>query len=681
MRRALLVAALSLAGGQIPLTAQDATHRPITLEDLRRLREVTDPQLSPDGQWVAFTVREASLATDDHPADLWLASWDGRTRTRLTRTPAESEEHPRWSPDGRRIAFLSSRGGGGTANGVEREGAQLWIMELGGGEAERVTGIAGGIEDFAWSPDGRRFVLVIEDGDSVEAGATDSTWRRTARPIVLDRFQFKQDYAGYLGRRRKHLYLFDLSSRTLEPLTPGRFDEVMPAWSPDGQYLTFVSKRGDDPDRHDNYDLYVIQAAGGAVPRQLTTFSGPDSHPDWESPPAWSPTGRAIAYLQGGPDSLIYYATRQAATIDWSGGTPRLLAPTLDRNIDRPAWARDGRSLFGIEEDDRTRQLVRFPAAGGRPETIVGGRRVVSDYSLAAGGRVAVLAASPDRPAEIFAVEGPELRNLSRQNDSLLATLRLAPPEEISVRSKDGTTVNGFLVRPVGADSGRSYPAVLRIHGGPVQQFENTFDFLWQLLAANGYAVVAMNPRGSSGRGQAYAMGIWADWGNRDVQDVLAGVDYAIRIGLADPDRLGVGGSSYGGMLTNYVIARDQRFRAAVSGASISNIFAGFGTDMYVREYLAELGPPWRNPEAYQRMSFPFLHADRIRTPTLFMCGEKDFNVPLLNSEQMYQALRTLGVPTQLVIYPDQFHGLSSVRYDADRYQRYLDWYREYLKP
>ena len=259
-----------------------------------------------------------------------------------------------------------------------------------------------------------------------------------------------------------------------------------------------------------------------------------------------------------------------------------------------------------------------------------------------------------------------------------MAVRQVAPVEDITVRSKDGTVETGLLVRPIGA-TGKS-PAILQVHGGPVSQFENGFDFYWQLLAAKGYAVIGMNPRGSSGRGEKYALGIWADWGNKDAQDVLAGVDYAVKAGIADSSRLGIGGWSYGAILTNYVIAQDTRFKAATSGAGISNILAGFGTDMYVREYTAELGVPWKNTATYLRLSSPFLHADRIRTPTLFLCGEKDFNVPLLNSEQMYQALRSLGIPTRLIIYPGQNHGLSKPSYQRHRYEQYLAWYGEYLR-
>ncbi|HEX4972753.1 MAG TPA: prolyl oligopeptidase family serine peptidase, partial [Steroidobacteraceae bacterium] len=224
------------------------------------------------------------------------------------------------------------------------------------------------------------------------------------------------------------------------------------------------------------------------------------------------------------------------------------------------------------------------------------------------------------------------------------------------------------------------YPTLLWIHGGPVSQYANSFSMSWQIFASHGYVVLGVNPRGSSGRGEAFAKEIYADWGNKDTQDVLAAVDYAVKQGVADPDRLGVGGWSYGGILTNFVIAKDQRFKSATSGASISNVLAGYGTDMYVREYEQELGTPWKNLDVWLHNSYPFLHADRIKTPTLFQCGASDFNVPLLNSEQMYQALRSLGLDTQLVIYPDQYHGLTKPSYLRERMQRYLDWHGKYLQ-
>ena len=614
-------------------SAQNPAKRNLTVDDLYRVREVSGPEVSPDGAWVAYTVSVFDLEKDRLDKDVWMTSWDGRKNLRLT-TSRSGEHTPRWSPDGRYLAFLSDRED-------PREVQQVWVLDRAGGEAVQLTDLPGGITDYVWSPEGKRLALIASDPDPDSATVTPDTTQRTHRPIVIDRFQFKEDETGYLDARRDHLYLFDLASRKAELLTPGEFNEQAPSWSPDGRSIAFVSKRRPEFDRTNNWDLYVVEARTGASPRQLTTFEGPDMEPDWGSrPPAWSPDGKYIAYVQGGPLKLIYYAVQKLAVIPAAGGTARIVSSTLDRNVLSPTWSADGGSILFLLEDDRVFHLARVPAAGGRIERVVEGRRRVSDYATGPDGKVAILSSTPSQPDEVFAAEAGNLRKLTAQNDKWLSEIRLAPVEEISFRSKDGTEINGFLVKPPDYRPGRRYPTVLRIHGGPVWQYYNDFANLdWQIFAANGYVVVGANPRGSSGRGEQFSTAIWADWGNKDGQDVLAAVDYAVAQGVADPNRLGVGGWSYGGILTNQVIARDSRFKAAISGAGIANALAGYGTDQYVREYEAELGTPWGNPESWIRVSYPFFHADRIVTPTLFLCGEKDFNVPLLNSEQMYQAL------------------------------------------
>jgi len=580
--------------------------------------------------------------------------------------------HPRWSQDGKWIAFLSGRED-------ENEIDQLWILPIGGGEAEKLTDTKGGVEDFAWSPDSKRIVLVVHDPDPREPEKKEKE-KKTVPPLVIDRFFFKKDIDGYLTDRYSHLKLLDLTSRKIELLTSGHHDDMLPAWSPNGGEIAFVTKRGDDPDRTENWDVYVIATHSGAKERQLTTSPEADPHPDWESAPAWSPDGKWIAYIHGGDPKRIEYAVHTLAVIPAAGGAAQILTPNLDRNVVEPHWSADGKSVFVIVEDDGAENLARVSVDDGVPQIVCGGRRKVTAYDVSRDGKTIVRASTPDRPFEIFAAENGELRCLTKQNDAFLSQVKLAPGEETKFKSADGTEVHGFLVRPVDAAAGRS-PALLRPHGGPQSQYAAEFDFENQLFATNGYAVIMPNPRGSTGRGEKFAMGIYADWGHRDVEDDLAAVDDAVARGLADPDRLGVGGWSYGGISTNYIIAKTTRFKAATSGASISNVLAGYGTDQYIRDYEAELGSPWKNVEAWIRLSYPFLHADRIKTPTLFLCGQNDFNVPLLNTEQMYQALRSLGVPTELVIYPGQFHGLKKPSYVIDRYKRYLDWYAKWIRP
>ncbi len=661
-----------ILGAASPAVVEAIERRPLTLDDLGGLREVSEPRISPDGAWVVYTVGLSDFKEDKQSSNLWMTRWDGSQTVRLT-TTKESEHHPGWSPEGQYLSFLSGRE---VEGGVD----QLWLMNRLGGEAERITDFKGAVTDYAWSPDSRRLVLVVEDPDPESTEGKDKAEKKTPKPIVIDRFQFKEDGIGYLRERRQHLYLFELSSRRAELLTPGSYDEYFPVWSPTSSAIAFVSKRGEDFDRHDNYDLYGIEPRAGAVARQLTSFSGPDCHPDWESRPTWSPDGLYIAYLQGGPRRLIDYAIHQLAVIPAAGGPAKLLTPSLDRNVTKPRWSTDGSFIYFLLEDDRNRHLARLPAAGGTVERVLAGRRDISSFDLGLGGKMVILESQPDFPSEVFALGETGTRPLSSQNQELLSRLKLGDCQEIKFNSKDGTGIGGIVTRPPDFQGGKKYPALLRIHGGPVGQFSNGFDFEWQLFAAHGYVVVAANPRGSSGRGEAFSTAIYADWGNKDVQDVLAAVDLVVAQGIADPNRLGIGGWSYGGMLTNYTIARDQRFKAAVSGAGTSNILADYGTDMYVRDYEVELGTPWTHLDNWLRVSFPFLHADRIVTPTLFLCGDKDFNVPLLNSEQMYQALRSLGRDTQLVIYPGQSHGITQPSFQRDRLERYLKWYDKYLQ-
>ena len=452
-----------------------------------------------------------------------------------------------------------------------------------------------------------------------------------------------------------------------------------------------MTKRGPDPDRTLNWDIYVIEPREGASETQVTRFAGADSDPDWESRPAWSPDGKRIAYLQSGEDKWIYYKPWSLAVIDVASGEVTRPAG-VELNHTKPVFTPDGKSIIALVEESRVTHVSRIDLATGQVTALTTGPRFDFDFDAAANGRIAVLGGDDLHPYRIEAVE-PGKRGLSPFRQSRKVTVprvvadhnewlkdrKLAPVEPIEFKSADGTPIHGFLVKPVDYVPGKRYPTILRIHGGPVYQFSHEFMEDWQVYAANGFAVVAANPRGSSGRGFEFANAIYADWGNKDTADVLAAVDHVVKMGVADPDRLGVGGHSYGGILTDQVIARDDRFKAAVSSAGAANFYGTYGYDMYTREYEFELGLPWRDREAYDRVSYPFFNVDKITTATLFLCEELDENVPCIGGMQMYQALKSLGVPTGLVIYPGEYHPVTIPSYLHDRMQRLLDWYGRYL--
>ncbi len=654
---ALLQLSPSLANGQ--------AKRAIRSGDLYHLKDVRDPQISPDGGWVAYTVTAIDSAKDKSDNDIWMTSWDGSTTLRLTSSP-ENESAPRWSPDGRYLAFLSGR--------QEGKGAQIWLLDRRGGEAQRVTQLRGGVSEFAWSPDSKKLVLVVdEETDSVLK--KDTAEHKTPKPIVIDRYNFKRDVAGYLGSKRSHLSLFDVETKKTETLTSGLDDDGTPSWSPDGRMIAFVRGPVAEPERSRDDDVFVIEARAGATAKRLTNFIGPDG-----GRPAWSPDGKWLAFFRGDEPKYQAYSLSKLAIVPSDGSAPaHVVTEALDRPLSNAQFSADGKSVYVLLSDDREQQLARVRVADGAVERLISGKRVVSSYSTSAAGKVVVLTSTPDRSGEVYAWENGALRQLSHQNDSVFAQLQLGTTEGFSSKSKDGTEVHGVLVRPANASSGK-LPLILYIHGGPNGQDSYSFSFDREFFAANGYAVLSVNYRGSSGRGSAYQKAIFADWGDKEVMDLIGAVDEAIRSGVADGDRLGIGGWSYGGILTDYTIATTPRFKAAVAGAGSALQLSMYGTDQYITQYNQEIGPPWKSQDLWIKISYPFFHADHIKTPALFMGGSADFNVPIIGGEQMYQALRSLGIPTELVIYPGQFHGITLPSYRKDRIERYLAWYDKYIK-
>ncbi len=659
--------------------------RPVGIDDLFGVHEVHDPQITADGQVIAYTVSSTALKDDKNGTQIWMVPASGGEALPLTSEDTVSD-HPRWSPDGKFLAFLSSRK---DADGDDGK-TQVYLLNRQGGEAQRLTETIQDVDDFAWSPDGKRLVLILRDPSPEEIEAASAKGKdedaaekpaakksKSQRPWVIDRLYFKEDTVGYLERRRTHLYVFDIATKSMKQVTSGDYEDTEPAWSPDGKALAFASNRSKpDPDATYAMNIWVVAADNtdkGATATQVTTGLAGDHDP------AWSPDGKWIAFSTQLDPKLFEYGTKHIAVAPANGGQAKVLTFALDRNSVTPRFAPDGKSIFFLVDDDGTQTLAQVSVADSAVTRPIGGRMFVDGYSVAKDGSVAAAISTMDRPFELFTVPGGKLTRLTHVNDTWLSTFKLSPGEYVSFKSKDGTVVHGYIYKPLGYVAGMKYPTIVRPHGGPVWAYYAEFQDLAQLLAANGYVVLLPNPRGSSGYGQDYCKAIFADWGNKDYQDDMAIVDYAIAQGIADPDKLGVGGWSYGGISTDFIIGHTNRFKAAISGAGAAEFTSLWGHDEYVRDYVAELGLPWEHREVWDRVA-PFWHVKDIQTPTMFVGGNIDWNVPVLGGEQMYESLKALGRDTLLVVYPDEYHEFKTPSHIKDLDERYLAWYAHYVK-
>lgn len=639
--------------------------RPLSVDDYFALKDLSDVHVSPDGKWVAYEVSSSDETKDEASTYIYMAPVAGGTPVQLT--SSGDDEKPQWSPDNKSLAFLSSRD----------KTRQVYLLNREGGEASPITEVAQGVDDFVWSPDGKKLLLVLTDPDP-EAKSREG---KAPPPYVITRMFFKFDEIGYLNDRHKHLYVFDIASRALKQITFGPHDDAdqtqsdsdfpnPPRWSPDGKQIAFVSNRTQDPDSNTNTDIFVVAADGGE-PRKLTMNEGQDQMP------SWSADGKSIVYVTSLEPKYLWFDQLEIATIPAAGGQPHLLTDKIDRNAWDPEYGSDGRVYF-LLEDSGTQRLVSVPAAGG-PLSEATREKVVYDYDLGPGGMAVVHAVQPDNPGDVFVATDGVTRQLTHLNEEALKDIELAKTEPVRFTSKDGTSVDGFILKPPGFDPAKKYPAILWMHGGPNEQETGEFYFRPQYLASLGYVVIQISYRGSTGYGKTFQRAIYRDWGGKEIEDLMAGLDFVIARGYVDPDHLGVGGHSYGAMLTNYLITMTDRFKAAITDAGESNYFLDYGVDQYVLDWEEEVGKPWEAPQRYMEMS-PYFHLKNVKTPTLVVCGQEDWNVPLVNSEQLYLSLRRLGVETMLLVYPEQPHEFWRPSYIKDRYLRYAAWFNHYLK-
>jgi dipeptidyl aminopeptidase/acylaminoacyl peptidase len=675
--------ALLILCAACPLCAQQppANPRAITIADYFQIKDVSGPQISPDARWVAYSVSSINRDEDKSDSRIWMVPTAGGDALALS-AEGVSSSRPRWSPDGKWLAFLSARAEGKT---------QVWLLNRLGGEAQKLTETAQGVESFAWSPDSTRLALVLRDPTQEELEAAKNKDKdkapdddsdkekkpKTQKPWVIDRLQFKLDEVGYLDRRRTHLYVFDIAVKSVKQITSGDYDDSEPAWSPDGKLIAFTSNRSKpDPDATYNKDIWTVAADNNDKGSNLTQIT---TNPGEDESPAWSPDGKWIAYSSQLDPKLFQYATKHIAVSPALGGEAKVLTLQLDRMSSDPKFSPDGKSIYFIADDGGTQILCEVNLADGKITRPISGRFILYSFSIAKTGEMAAQISTADRPDEIFLSSNGKLQRITHTNDALIAQLKLSAAEYVTFKSKDGTEVAGYLYKPLDYVPGKKYPTILRPHGGPVWSYYAEFTHLAQLLAANGYAVLLPNPRGSSGYGQDFCKAIWADWGNKDYQDDIAMVDYAIAQGIADPDKLGVGGWSYGGISTDFIIGQTARFKGAISGAGAAEFTSLYGHDLYQRDYFTELGYPWDNKALWDKLA-PFYKVKNITTPTMFMGGAIDWNVPVLGGEQMYQALKALGRETTLIVYPGEYHEFSTPTHIADRLARYLAWYNHYVK-
>jgi dipeptidyl aminopeptidase/acylaminoacyl peptidase len=642
----LLLIAL-VAGAAAPASAP---RRLVTLDDMNQVKWPDEPWPSPDGKQIAYEV----------DGQIYVVGMNGGEPRAVT-SAGSSASDPAWSRDGAWLYFLSDR--------TDKK-SQLWKLPLRSfGEATQVTTFERGIDDLNLSPDESRLLL------SFMGPVAEQAPKSKPEPWVITRLHFKEDAQdGYLtGDRAEHLYVYDLKSKELRQITSGDYSESEPAWSPDGCSIVFTSNREADPDESYKNDLWIVAADNtdrGQSLRRLTSD-------DWvKSQPVFSPDGRTIAYITA-EDGV--YGIQQVAVVDANGGAPRLLTRTLDRWVNQVRFSADGQWLYFSYEQLGGVDIGRVRVADGKLETVLSGARQIDTFNLARNGVIAALIEGTNEPVEVYSFTRGQPRKLSDINGAFVRGVQVGSKEKIEFASADGTKVEAFVTKPPGFVEGRKYPTILQVHGGPVGQTAYGYDFSNQYLAAHGYVVVEPNPRGSTGRGQEFIRAIYRTWGITDYDDVIAAIDHVVKLGYADPDRLAVTGYSYGGYMTNVIITRTNRFKAAASGAGHSLIAANYGHDIYQKWYSWELGVPWENADKYERLS-PLMQAGSVQTPTLFLGGREDWNVPVLNAELFYQSLKKRGIDTELVVYPGTHHGGWSDDFERDRLVRIREWFDKYLQ-
>jgi dipeptidyl aminopeptidase/acylaminoacyl peptidase len=663
---ALLVAACAVAfaqGGKV-----------MTIEDALSIKDVGAPQWSPDGKWIMFTVSEWNRKDDRRDSHIYVISAAGGEPVKLT-NGERGESQPRWSPDSARIAFLANRdtpqtgavGAGAPAAGGRN---QIWIIPVAGGEAEKLTDEEAGVAQFCWSPDGRQLAYVVRDTPQDKA-ERDKRRREKFDEVVVD-----SDFTY------SHLWTISRDTKEKKRVTEGAFTVADPQWSPKGDLIAYVSSRAGaqesswtDIAEDRNTDIYV--AAPGVKPRQLTTNPGPDSAP------RFSPDGKWIAY-NADADPMSWASKSDLMLVSADGGAPRNLTADYNESVaSAPDWSPDGQAIYVGGSVGVYGQLLRVPVSGGKPAVVFespaaygsvdlspDGKRLAFTFEDAKSPRNLYVATSAGKQSQKLTDFNPQAKNFS-----------LGDVEVVRWKGADGLDIEGILIKPVGYTAGTRVPTILQIHGGPYGQFSYNFNARNQIFAGHGYAVLMPNPRGSTGYGNKFTTANVRDWGGKDFQDIMAGVDEVIKRGVADQDRLAVMGGSYGGFMTFWTITQTDRFKAAIGHAGISDWYSFFGqSDIPGLMEYGFGGTPWTAREWYERWS-PIRYVERVKTPIMITHGEQDRRVPIQQAEELYRALRKRGVEVTFVRFPREGHGITEPNHVIDLVHRQIEWFDKHLKP
>jgi dipeptidyl aminopeptidase/acylaminoacyl peptidase len=673
------VLALGLAAG---VRAQNAARHAITFEDLMRMQRVHEPQISPDGKWVAYTVTTPDLEANRNNHNIWLVATAGGAAVQLTRSGRDTS--PVWSPDGKTLAFLSARSGE----------SQVYLLAMDGGEARALTSLSTGADIVKWSPDGKTIAFT----SAVYPDCKDDECNR-ARDAEKEKSKVKAHVAEHLLYRhwthwnegkRGHLFVVpadgsaaprDLTAEVNYDVPPDeRGGPADIAFSPDSKELCFVAVTDKVEAISTNGDLFVVPAAGGEAKR-IT------SNPGFDGGPAYSPDGQWIAYRSQARAG--YEADHwRLMLFDRKSGAHTQIAAGFDRNPEELKWSPDSKTIyFGAENETLMPLYAAAARTGAEPKKIVA-EGFNSEVSVSGDGKTIVFTRSSlTMPAEIFAAgsDGSGVRQLTHQNDALLATLEMNAPETFWFEGAGGTKVQAMLIRPPKFDAAKKYPVLVLLHGGPQTMWGNSWGYRWnpQVFIAPGYVTLMINRRGSTGYGQKFTDEITGDWGGKAYEDVMKGVDVALaKYSFIDGTRMAAAGGSYGGYMADWIATHSGRFKAIISHAGVYDKVSMYATEELWFEEHDMQGTPWGNPEGYRKWA-PVTYAGELgkfKTPTLVIAGEMDYRVPYTQSLELFSALQRQEVPSKLVVFPDEGHWVLKPQNSQFWYKTFLDWLGTYLK-